>query len=199
MATAVASITLYDAEESLTALLDTQDMVSPDQEQAFLADFEQALIAASDKRDRVAGRLARLEAQQAFAAGEIARLQAFKKAKEAEQERLAGYVSYVIQRLGKDATGKYRKLEGNSSTMFLRACAASVDITNDNDIPLDFKSAIVTMPAYLWVDILNAIDVPCVYTTSTSPDKRAIKAAIEAKIDVPGAKLITDKTTLGRN
>jgi hypothetical protein len=33
---------------------------------------------------------------------------------------------------------------------------------------------------------------------SVTVDKVAIKAAIEAGIDVPGAKLITDKTTLGR-
>src|ERR1035438_1103687 len=108
MAAAVASITLYDAEESLTALLDTQDLVTPDQEQEFLADFEAALSSASDKRDRVAGRLAKLEAQQAYAAAEIKRLQAFKHSAELAQERLEGYVSYVIQRLGKDAKGKRR-------------------------------------------------------------------------------------------
>jgi hypothetical protein len=33
---------------------------------------------------------------------------------------------------------------------------------------------------------------------SVSVDKVAIKAAIQAGSDVPGAKLITDKTTLGR-
>jgi hypothetical protein len=33
---------------------------------------------------------------------------------------------------------------------------------------------------------------------SVTVDRVAIKAAIEAGIDVPGANLITDKTTLGR-
>src|ERR1700733_1412361 len=42
MATLALAPTLYDAEESLTALLDTAELVTPDQEQAFL-----------DKRDRI--------------------------------------------------------------------------------------------------------------------------------------------------
>ena len=72
MATAIALVpTLFGVEESLTALLDTAEMVDPGDEQAFLADFQAALITATDKRDRVAGRLAKLEAQQAFAAAEI--------------------------------------------------------------------------------------------------------------------------------
>ena len=198
---AAAVVTLYDAEESLTALLDTQDLVTPDQEQAFLADFEVALTTATDKRDRVAGRLAKLEAQQAFATAEIKRLQEFKRVKEAEQARLEGYVSYVIQRMGKDAKDKYRKLEGNSSTLFLRACAASVDVTNEGDVPLDFKRATVTMSAALWVDVLHALedtDIPLSYMTDLSVDKKAVKATIEAGIDVPGAKLITDKYNVGR-
>jgi len=82
------------------AFLDTTYLVSPDEEQAFLAEFEQALTLAADKRDCVAHRLAQLENQQAFAAAEIKRLQAFKKSAEAKQTRLEGYVSYVIQRSG---------------------------------------------------------------------------------------------------
>jgi len=201
MAAAVASITLYDAEESLTALLDTQDMVTPDQEQEFLTDFEQALTTASDKRDRVAGRLAKLEAQQAYAAAEIKRLQAFKASAEAQQERLEGYVSYVIQRLGKDAKGKYRKLEGNSSTLFLRACPASVEITSEADVPLDFKMATIKMGAFQWVDILELLD-GAGYTVAAiadlTVDKAAVKASIQAGEVIAGAKLITDKTSLGR-
>lgn len=204
-AVAIAPVTLFDAEESLTAFFDTAELVTPDQEQAFLADFETALVAAADKRDRVAGRLAHLEAQQTFAAAEISRLQAFKKAKEAEQARLESYVSYVIQRLGKDAKGKFRKLEGRSSTMFLRACAPSVDVTDEAVIPLDYKRATVTLPAATWNDVFNALEPEFREVVATAAgdfaiaiDKRAVKAAIDAGEDVPGAKLITDKTSLGR-
>jgi hypothetical protein len=200
MATLALTPTLYDAEESLTALLDTAELVTPDQDQAFLADLEAALTTATDKRDRVAHRLAKLEVQQAFAAAEIKRLHEFKRSAEAQQEQLEGYVSYVIQRLGKDAKGKWRKLEGNSSTMFLRACASSVEITTEADIPLDYKSATVKMSAAMWLDVLNSLntDFPLAYETELTVDKRAVKASIDAGVEVPGAKLITDKTTLGR-
>ena len=118
-----------------------------------------------------------------------------------QQARLEGYVSYVIQRMGKDAKGKYLKLEGNSSTLFLRACAASVDVTSEADVPLDYKRATVTMAASTWVDVLHALedtDIPLSYMTDLSVDKKAVKATIEAGIDVAGAKLITDKYNVGR-
>ena len=73
-------------------------------------------------------------------------------------------------------------------------------------MPLDYQSATVTMPASMLNDVLNVLDevfgenvLPEIGTTlSRSADKRAIKAAIESGIDVLGAKLVTDKTTLGR-
>jgi hypothetical protein len=211
MATAVAVLskptpTLFDVEEGLTAFLDTAEMVTPDQEDTFLADFEAALAAAADKRDRVAGRIARLEAQQGHAAEEIKRLQAFKKSKESEQTRIEGYVSYVIRRLGKDGKDKWRKLEGNTSILFLRGCAPSVNVVSESLIPLDYKRAMIQIGAAMWDDVLNALapefrDVVLAATTndlSVTVDKVAVKAAIQAGIDVPGAKLITDKTALGR-
>lgn len=201
-----AAKTLYDVEEHLAALADTVEMVTPDQEQAFLEEFKAALTGAAEKRDRVAHRLAHLEQQQTFAAGEISRLQAFKKVKEAEQERLENYVTYVIESLGKDAKGKYRKLEGQTTTMFLRATANVVDLTSEFDIPLYYKRATVTMPADLWNDILNALDddfrdqvlAATSQTTALAVDKRAVKAALDAEVEVPGAKLATGRTSLGR-
>ena len=201
--------TLFDVEESLTALLDTAEMVTSADEAAFLLDFQEALEHAVDKRDRVAGRLAKLEAQQAYAAAEIKRLQTFKRSAEAQQERLEGYVTYVIQRLGKDAKGKWRKLEGNSSTMSLKACPASVEVTDESLVPLDFKRAMVHMNAAMWTDILGVLG-DCTPTflaqvqeataadTSLTVDKVAIKATLQAGVEVEGAKLITDKTTVVR-
>ncbi len=205
-AVAFAPVTLFDTEEAIAAFLDTADLVTPEDEQAFLADFETALTTATDKRDRVAGRLAQLEAQQTYAASEISRLQAFKKAKEAEQTRLEGYVAYVIDRLGRDNKGKFRKLEGRTSTMFLRTCPASVDVKDETAIPIEYRRATVTMPSNMWVDVLNALGDSfrrqvlreLGSTITVAVDKRAVKAAIESGEDVPGAKLITDKTSLGR-
>ena len=73
-------------------------------------------------------------------------------------------------------------------------------------MPLDYQNVTVTMPASMLNAVLNVLDevfggnvLPEIGTTlSRAADKRAIKAAIEAGIDVPGAKLVVDKTTLGR-
>jgi hypothetical protein len=169
-------LTLYAIEEHLAALCESVETVTPDQEQQFLVDFQAALTSAADKRDRVAHMLSHLEHQQAFAAAEIKRLQEFKRSAESAQNRLEGYVTYCIDALGRDAKGKYRKLEGHTTVMFLRASPASVDVLDEAAIPEQYKRATVTIAV----------------------DKRAVKAAIENGEDVPGAKLVTDKTSLGR-
>ena len=200
------ALTLYDIEGHLAALAESVETVTPEQEQEFLEDFKAALTSAAEKRDRVAHHLAHLEHQQEFAAKEISRLQKFKKEREAAQARLEGYVSYCIRSQGKDKDGKYKKLEGDTTVMFLRGCAASVEVTDIDAVPLDYQSVTVTMPASMFSAVLNVLDevfgekvLPEIGTTvSRAADKRAIKAAIESGTDVPGAKLITDKTTLGR-
>lgn len=206
MSTVTTALTLYDIEDHLMALTESLETVTPDQEQEFLEDFKAALSGAAEKRDRVAHHLAHLEQQQEFAAKEISRLQKFKKEREAAQARLEGYVSYCIRSQGKDQKGKYKKLEGDTTVMFLRGCAASVEVTDMDALPLDYQSATVTMPASMLNAVLNVLYevfgenvLPEVGTSlSRTADKRAIKAAIESGIEVPGAKLITDKTTLGR-
>jgi len=198
--------TLHDLEDRLDALANSAALVTPEQEQAFLVDFRIAMTTAIAKRDRVAARLAKLENQQEFAALEISRLQAFKAAKAADQARLEGYITHVIESLGKDDKGKYRRLEGNSSVLFLRTCPASVEVTDESAVPLDYKTATVKLPAALWNDVLNALDDGLRDTVlaatsrdlALTADKRAIKAAIEANCEVPGTRLVTDNTTVGR-
>ena len=206
MSTVTTEWTLCDIEDHLIALTESMETVTPDQEQEFLEDFSAALTSAAEKRDRVAHHLARLEQQQEFAAKEISRLQKFKKERESAQARLEGYVSYCIQAQGKGKDGKYKKLEGNTTVMFLRGCAASVEVRDLNAVPLDYQSATVTLPASMLNDLLNTLEedfrgkvtAEIAGTLSRVADKRAIRQAIDAGIEVPGAELITGKTTLGR-
>lgn len=150
--------TLCDIEEHLTALTESMETVTPEREQEFLEDFSAALTCAAEKRDRVAHHLARLEQQQEFAAKEISRLQKFKKERASAQARLEGCVSYCIRAQGKGRDGKYKKLEGNTTVMFLRGCAASVAVRDLNAVPLDYQRATVTLPASMLNDLLNALD-----------------------------------------
>jgi hypothetical protein len=206
MSTITAEWTLYDLEEHLVALAESVETVTQGQEQEFLEDFKAALTSAADKRDRVAHHLAYLEQQQAFAAKEILRLQKFKREREVAQARLEGYVSYCIQSQGKDGAGKYKKLEGHTTVMFLRACPASVEVTDIHSLPPDYQTATVTLPASILNDVLDVLDedlrskvLPEIASNlSRAADKRAIKAAIEAGIEIPGVKLITGKTSLAR-
>ena len=113
--------------------------------------------------------------------------------------------SYCIRSQGKDKDGKYKKLEGDTTVMFLRGCPASVEVTDLDALPLDYQSATVTMPASLLNDLLNTLEedfrgkvtAEITDTLSRVADKRAIRHAIEVGIEVRGAELITGKTTLG--
>src|SRR5215469_6300390 len=130
MAAMTTQLTLYEVEEHLSAFAESLETVTPDEEQAFLESFKAALTNAADKPDQVAHYLAHLEQQQMFAAQEISRLQKFKKEREATQARLEAYVSYCIQAQRKDARGRYKKLEGRTTVMFLRGCPPSVEVTD---------------------------------------------------------------------
>jgi hypothetical protein len=206
MAAMTTQLTLYEVEEHLSALGESIETVTGDQEQEFLEAFKSALSSAAEKRDQVAHYLTHLEQQQVSAAQEISRLQKFKKEREAVQRRLEAYVSYCIQSQGKDQRGRYKKLEGHTTVMFLRGCPASVEVTDVDAVPIEYEVATVTMPALMLHEIIDALDEDLRHsvtaqiqrTTSYVADKRMIKSAIEAGLNVPGAKLADDKTTLAR-
>jgi hypothetical protein len=200
------SWTLYDLEDHLVALVDSIETVTPDQEQEFMEDLKAALSSAAEKRDRVAHLLAHLEQQQAFAAQEIARLQKFKKDRQAAQARLEAYVSYCIQSLGMDRSGKYKKLEGNTTVMFLRSCPPSIEVTDLDAVPANYKSVTITMPSLVWDailgvlgrDLFEVVASKVAGTETRTVDKRAVHGAINSGISVPGARLVTGLTSLGR-
>ena len=58
---AVTAAPLYVIEDYLAALIETAELVSPDQELEFRREFQTALTAAVEKRDRVGQFLAHLE------------------------------------------------------------------------------------------------------------------------------------------
>ena len=85
---AITAAPLYLIEDHLAAMIETAEMVSPEQEQEFRAEFQAALTAAVDKRDRVGQFLSHLEQQIEFAKFEIDRLKQRKAAFERALERL---------------------------------------------------------------------------------------------------------------
>jgi hypothetical protein len=203
---AVTAAPLYVIEDHLAALIETAELVSPEQEQEFRAEFQTALTAAVDKRDRVGQFLAHLEQQIDFAKFEIDRLRQRKAACERALARLGNYVIETIENLGTDGKGKYRRLEGKTTTFSLRACPPSVEVTDETAIPSEYKILLLKLPALTWERLLDGLEIERravvlgqVKSPEVTVDKRLIKAAIDGGVDVPGAGLTIGRHSLRRS
>jgi Siphovirus Gp157 len=203
---AVTAAPLYVIEDHLAALIETAELVSPEQEQEFRAEFQTALTAAVEKRDRVGQFLAHLEQQIGFARFEIERLRQRKAACERALERLENYVIGTIENLGTDGKGKYRRLEGKTTTFSLRACPPSVEVTDETAIPSEYKMLLLKLPAVTWEQLLDGLEIEQrsavlgqVKIPEVTVDKRSIKAAIDGGVDVPGAGLPSGRHSLRRS
>jgi hypothetical protein len=165
-------MTLYELEDDLAALVETQEAggVPVELEAEIQLRVQEALTGAVEKRDRMAQFLAHLEGQQELAQAEIRRLQERKRVMGATQERLERYVIAVMERLG------VKKLEGQVSTLSLRACPVSVVIEDERCVPEAYAE----------------------YVTERRVSKLRIKLALEGGEEVTGARLVTDKKTLVR-
>ena len=202
---AVTAAPLYAIEDHLAALIETAELVPAEQEREFLAEFRSALTNAVEKRDRVGQFLAHLEQQVEFASFEIDRLKQRKAAFERALARLETYVIKTIENLGTDGKGKYRALEGRTTTFSLRACPPSVDVTDEAALPAHFKTLLLKVPAAAWEQLLDGLDideraavVAQVSTVEVKADKRSIRAAIESGARVPGADVVVGRHSLRR-
>jgi hypothetical protein len=203
---AVTAAPLYAIEDTLAALIETAELVSPEQEREFRADFQTALNAAVDKRDKVGQFLAHLERQIDYARFEIDRLRQRKAASERALARLEEYVIETIENLGTDGKGRYRTLEGKTTTFSLRGCPPSVEVADESAIPAEYKTLTLKLPAVTWEQLLDGLDIEqraAVLAQVKSPeigvDKRSIKAAFDGGTDVPGAGLVSGRHALRRS
>ena len=204
---AVTAAPLYLIEDQLAALIETAELVSPEQEQEFRAEFQAALTAAVEKRDHVGHFLAHLEQQIDFARFEIDRLRQRRATCERALARLEDYVIETIESLGTDSKGRYRKLEGKTTTFSLRACPPSVKVTDELAIPAEHKTLTLRLPAVTWELLLDGLAVEQraavlgqVKSPEISVDKRSVsRAAIDGGADVPGANLTTGRRSLRRS
>jgi len=203
---AVTAAPLYLIEDQLAALVETAELVSPEQEEEFRLEFQTALTAAVEKRDRVGQFLAHLEQQIDFARSEIDRLRQRKAAFERALARVEEYVIDTIENLGTDSKGKYRRLEGKTTTFSLRGCPPSVEISDESSIPAEYKTLLLKLPAVTWEQLLDRLEIEKraevlgqVRSPEVSVEKRPIKAAIDGGAAVPGAGLAIGKHSLRRS
>ncbi len=159
MSTALA---LYAIEDELQALTDSLETCPPELEAELQARIADYMALEQSKVDQVAHFLASLEYGRKARKDEVARLQEECKAIDHALEKLEGYVCRVIMASGN------KKLCGRTNTLSVRASDAVV-ITDEAAIP----------PAYIIEKVV----------TTKSIDKAAIKAALKADQDIPGADL----------
>jgi hypothetical protein len=150
--------------------------------------------------------LAHLEQQIDFARFEINRLRQRKATCERALARLENYVIETIEQLGTDSKGKYRRLEGRTTTFSLRACPTSVEVTDETVIPSEYKMLLLKLPAVAWEQLLDGLEIEQrsavlgqVRSPEVTVDKRFIKAAIDGGADVPGAGLAVGRHSLRRS
>jgi hypothetical protein len=154
---------LYEIADHLTALLDTADMCSDDQRGEIEAEIMEYVSAQVSKVDAIGRALTFFEDQQEAAAKEVKRLQTRKGVYARAEERLRQYLAYVME------TRELAKLKGTTGTLSLRAGSESVEITDLEAVPPQFK----------------------ITTIEVSADKTALKAALKGGEVVAGAKLAT--------
>src|SRR5947209_7437207 len=152
---AVTAAPLYNIEVYLATLVETAELVPPEQGQEFRAELQSALMSAVEKRDRVGQFMAHLEQQIEFANHEIDRLKQRKETFECALARLEIYVIETIERLGTDEKGNYRALEGRTTTFSLRLCPPSIDVTDQVSIPAAFKTLLLKVSARVWEEFLD--------------------------------------------
>jgi hypothetical protein len=139
------SLTLYQAEEHLLALLESEEMVQEEQR----AEFAAALLAAGEtalaKRDRTIQFIRHVEAQIEFAKAEEDRIAKHRKALATGLERTKAYVLSVVETLPEPKRGP-KRLEGRVGALVAAGSPASVRIDDNAVLPTDLCRVEVTIP-----------------------------------------------------
>ena len=189
------AFTLFQIEESLALLAESaeEEGLTPEIEAALTAYLEGAV----EKRDRVAEFIHFCEAMAELAKAEVKRLQARQKHFEATAERVSGMVLRVLDWLG------VPKLEGRTNTLKKRKCPPSVNVTDEQKIPAEYKRVTVTLPLPQWQELLARTPEEFRNTVLSGVRKQeitleldAIKQALNLAKSVDGADLTLNRFKL---
>ena len=192
-----AGCTLYELEDQLQALVNSIDLAEePSSREPIFEQIEESLRRTKQKRDTVARFLAHCEAQQRFADEEIARIQARKAFIARVQDELETRVIRLIEQFAPPDRKGIKRLDGNCSAMRIQKNPDSVVVTDPNLVPPGLKTAVVSMPAYVWEALLECLTLEdrkefelLIQKLEYKPDKRAIGAELKNGTEIPGADL----------
>lgn len=193
-------LTLYDAEDNLLAMLETEDSVTPEMELEFQKQLGESLKTAIDKRERVGQFILQLEANAKFAREEVKRIEAKARFWESAAKRLRGYVLNVIQEIGPNKKGDLQKLEGHTLTMSARALPTSVEVIEGDLVPLKYKDVSIIFSGDEWAKMKESLNEDVLKELEPRLEWRISRALIKGAITrgetVPGAELLVGGQTL---
>ena len=189
--------TLYELEDNLQALVNSIHLAEePSARVSILEEIGQALRRTKDKRDAVVAFLRHCALQRKFADAEIERIQIRKAFIERVQEELESYLIQVIEQFAAPDRRGIKRLEGNFSSLRIQKNPDSVLIDDLEAIPISFKQAVLTMPAYVWEALLQRVGTEERRTFEArvdklefKADKKAIGAELKSGTQVPGADM----------
>jgi len=189
--------TLYELEDNLEAFANTIDLAEDEPDRRLILDeIGQALRRTKEKRDAIVAFLRHCEMQQKFADLEIERIQKKKLRISQVQAELECYVVQVVEQFAVPDRRGVKRLEGNVSSIRIQKNPDSVLITDLDAIPLDFKQALLAMPAHVWEALLERLSLEDrkvfesrVEKLEYKPDKKAIAAELKNGVPIAGADL----------
>lgn len=171
----MSDLTLYAITDTLPALLDSLDMCETDEQRAECeAEIQRYFAALPAKVDGVARFREHLAATVALSKAEAKRVSARADRFQRMLDRIDWYTIRILERLPEPKYGT-RRLEGETATLALRRCPPSLHVFDATRIPAEYMTVI---PARS--EVCNS----------------AVKDALKAGVEVPGAELITDKKRL---
>lgn len=155
-------VTLYSTTQEFIGLLELMEQQAEDPTPEQEAAIQQTIAAHVRKVDGVARFLTHLDSQVDLAAAEVKRLQDRKRSLEAHKKRFERYVLDCLEMAGMD------KFDGETATIARRKNPPKLVVISEEAIPAEFQTII---------------------PQRTEVDSVALKAALKAGREVPGAQL----------
>lgn len=202
-------LSLADIEDFLSGMVASAEGVTDEQMVEYLADLGEASDMALQKRDRCAQAIFRykemiglIEERRAQLQERMDQLKLMANRVKAEQARFEAYLIRIVDQYGVAPKRlKNKRLEGNVFALALATSPDSVTIDNEAEVPKAYKRVTVTLDLEVYerlteLGFTQGYDERDIPPGSVSVSKTAIKEALEANEEVPGADLKFGDTRL---
>jgi hypothetical protein len=194
MSTIAQESTLFEIDRELDMLLDEiqehaqtdgTDEVAPE----LIQRFQEFCQAHGEKVDRIGHFLALMESRALYCRAQAARLSERARSAENKTERTKSMILYYLQ------SRNLRKIEGPEFTLRMQKNSQdSVLIRDETQVPIEFREYEAKIPGRLWHALQSGVSVEdrrelnaCI--RQMKPNAEAIKLAMTAQEEVPGAEL----------